>query len=84
MIESPDREKISEILSDIDQADADGSQYVQRKLRNWNTRYCVWPGQSEDGRKHAGAMGRQPWPWDGAADTRVRLATISFGTIVRS
>ena len=74
MIESPDREKISEILSDIDQADADGSQYVQRKLRNWNTRYCIWPGQSEDGRKHAGAMGRQPWPWDGAADTRVRLA----------
>jgi hypothetical protein len=74
MIESPDREKISEILTDIDQADADGSQYVQRKLRNWNTRYCVWPGQSEDGRKHAGAMGRQPWPWDGAADTRVRLA----------
>ena len=74
MIESPDREKISEILSDIDQADADGSQYVQRKLRNWNTRYCIWPGQSEDGRKLAGAMGRQPWPWDGAADTRVRLA----------
>jgi hypothetical protein len=74
MIESPDREKISEILSDIDQADADGSTYVQRKLRNWNTRYCVWPGQSEDGRKHAGAMGRAPWPWDGAADTRVRLA----------
>ena len=74
MIESPDREKISEILSDIDQADADGSQYVQRKLRNWNTRYCIWPGQSEDGRKRAGAMGRQPWPWDGAADTRVRLA----------
>jgi hypothetical protein len=74
MIDAPDREKISEILSDIDQADADGSQYVQRKLRNWNTRYCVWPGQSEDGRKHAGAMGRQPWPWDGAADTRVRLA----------
>jgi hypothetical protein len=57
MIESPDREKISEILSDIDQADADGSQYVQRKLRNWNTRYCVWPGQSEDGRKHAGRHG---------------------------
>jgi hypothetical protein len=74
MIDAPDREKISEILTDIDQADADGSQYVQRKLRNWNTRYCVWPGQSEDGRKHAGAMGRQPWPWDGAADTRVRLA----------
>jgi len=74
MIETPDREKISEILSDIDQADADGSQYIQRKLRNWNTRYCVWPGQSEDGRKHGAAMGKAPWPWEGSSDCRVRLS----------
>jgi hypothetical protein len=86
MIESPDREKISEILSDIDQADADGSQYVQRKLRNWNTRYCVWPGQSEDGRKHA----RRPRAARTLAMARRRqirvcgLRTISFGTTVRS
>jgi hypothetical protein len=75
MIESPDREKISEILTDIDQADADGSQYVQRKLRNWNTRYCVWPGQSEDGRN----MARRPWaenpgPGTEQTDSRVRIA----------
>ena len=74
MIETPDRDKIRDILSDIDQADADGSPYIQRKLRNWNTRYCVWPGQSEDGRKHRSAMGREPWPWDSASDCRVRLA----------
>lgn len=74
MIDQPDREKINEIISDIDQADADGSQYVQRKLRNWNTRYCVWPGQSEDGRKHGSAMGKAPWPWESASDCRVRLA----------
>ena len=32
MIESPDREKISEILTDIDQADADGSAAALRSL----------------------------------------------------
>jgi hypothetical protein len=74
MIKAPDREKIAEILSDIDAADSDGSNYVQRKLRNWNTRYCIWPGQTEDGRKHAGAMGKKPWPWDGALDSKIRLS----------
>jgi hypothetical protein len=63
MIKAPKPEDITKILYEIDQADADGSQYVQRKLRNWNTRFCIWPGQSEDGRKWSGAQGKQPWPW---------------------
>lgn len=79
MIKSPDKEKIAEILSDIDAADADGSTYVQRKLRNWNTRYCVWPGQSEDGRKHQAALGRRPFPFENSVDSRIRLAD----TIIR-
>lgn len=68
------REDISKILYDIDQADVDGSSYVHKKLRNWNTRYCIWPGQSEDGRKHKGALGKQPFPFDGSSDVRIRLA----------
>jgi hypothetical protein len=74
MIKAPDREKISEILSDIDEADADGSGYVQRKLRNWNTRFCIWAGQTDDGRKHQEALGKRPFPWDKSLDSRVRLA----------
>jgi hypothetical protein len=74
MIKAPKPEDITAMLYEIDQADADGSQYVQRKLRNWNTRFCIWPGQSEDGRKWSGAQGKQPWPWSGASDVRVRLA----------
>jgi hypothetical protein len=70
----PKPEKVAEIISDIDQADADGSTYLQRKLRNWNTRYCIWPGQSEDGRKRAGSKGAAPFPWEGASDVRIRLA----------
>lgn len=69
-----DRTKITEIIGDIDQADADGASYIQRKLRNWNTRYCIWPGQTEDGRKHSGAYGRKIFPFEGAADTRIFLS----------
>ncbi len=69
-----DREKITEIIGDIDQADADGASYIQRKLRNFNTRYCIWPGQTDDGRKHAGAYGKKIFPWDGAADTKIFLS----------
>jgi hypothetical protein len=79
MIKAPDREKIAEIISDIDQADSDGSTYISRKLRNWNTRFCIWPGQSDDGRKHQAALGKRPFAWEGSLDSRVRLSD----TIVR-
>lgn len=79
MIKAPDRDKIAEIISDIDQADSDGSTYITRKLRNWNTRFCVWPGQAEDGRKHQNALGQRPFPFEGALDSKIRLSD----TIVR-
>lgn len=74
-----DRDKIVEILGDIESASADAGGYVQRKQRNWNTRYNVWSGQSEDGRKRKGSLGQQPFPWDGSSDCRIFLAD----TIVR-
>ena len=73
-MKAPDRSKITEIIGDINQADADGASYIQRKLRNWNTRYCIWAGQTEDGRKHSGAYGRKIFPFENAADTRIFLA----------
>ncbi len=69
-----DRDKIVEILSEVEQADADASTYIQRKLRNWNTRYCIWPGQNEDGRKRKGSLGAQPFPWDGSSDCKIFLS----------
>ena len=65
---------VSKLIFDIDQADADGSQYQQRKVKNFNTRYCIWPGQTDDGRKHQSAYGRKIFPFENAADTRVFLA----------
>jgi len=38
------------------------------------TRFSTWNGQSRDGKKHASNLGQQPFPWEGASDTRIRLA----------
>ena len=38
------------------------------------TRFASWAGQSRDGKKHAKDLGRQPFPWENASDTRIRLA----------
>jgi hypothetical protein len=37
-------------------------------------RFNHWRGQHPDGRKHDQDDGTEAWPWDGASDTRVRLA----------
>ena len=37
-------------------------------------RFCDWEGQSDDYRKHAGDLGREALPFEGAADTRSREA----------
>ena len=69
-----DRDKIVEILGEVEQADSDASTYIQRKLRNWNTRYCIWPGQNEDGRKRKGSLGAQPFPWENSSDCKIFLS----------
>lgn len=46
--------------------------HVDQVEENQDTRYCIWPGQSADQRKHAVKKGdTQPFPWDGASDLRV-------------
>lgn len=38
------------------------------------TRFASWAGQSRDGKKHSKDIGAQAFPWEGASDTRIRLA----------
>jgi hypothetical protein len=45
-----------------------------RRRDNEDVRYCRWAGQSADGRKRKTALGKDPIPFDGASDNRVRLA----------
>ena len=44
------------------------------RTENDDTRLCAWDGQSPDGLKHADALGEEPLPFEGATDSRVRLA----------
>ena len=52
----------------------DGEMFYIRQDRAWDTRFCVWPGQTPDGRKHSSERGKSVVPWEGASDTRIRTA----------
>lgn len=49
----------------------DSAQYILRIYDMDDVRFCRWLGQSVDGRKWADVIGKQPFPWNGAADARV-------------
>ena len=49
------------------------STVFRRQKQNYNTRYCIWPNQSLDGKKWTTAQGPKVFPWEGASDARVPL-----------
>lgn len=63
---------IRDLIQDIR---SETSTYITERRQNAeNTRYCYWEGQSTDGRKRRDVLGKDPLPFDGASDNRVRLA----------
>jgi len=69
-------ELLTELKNEIkDMARADDLDAAGRRTDSEDTRYCYWEGQSKDGRKHAEDMaGKEPFPFEGASDIRIRLA----------
>ena len=63
---------MSGFLDDLRQAATDAGDWFSRMERATHVRQCIWDGQSSDGRKHRDDLGKDPFPWEGAADTRVR------------
>jgi hypothetical protein len=49
----------------------DSNVFARQRL-NYTSRYCIWAGQTMDGRKW-GAKDNEPFPWQGASDARVHL-----------
>lgn len=47
--------------------------FAGRVARADETRFALWDGQSADGRKHEEDLGEAPFPFEGAADVRIRL-----------
>lgn len=71
------------ILGELERAIADAAGFYDVVHEADRTRFCEWDGQSTDGRKHAGDLGRDPFPWEGASDTLVRLADATAGERVK-
>jgi hypothetical protein len=72
---NPTKELIDALNKDIDQiwTDASAGLFEQRKHAE-ETRFCIWDGQSPDGKKRKEVIGKEPFPFEGASDQRVRLA----------
>tara|TARA_R110000868_G_scaffold27541_2_gene104362 strand:+ start:376 stop:2514 length:2139 start_codon:yes stop_codon:yes gene_type:complete len=50
---------------------------------NENRRLMLWPGQTSDGRKHREALNDDPFPWEGASDTRIPLVDGTINKLMR-
>lgn len=66
--------EVKDLQESLQHAVTHASTYLNQCADNYNTRYCLWAGQSPDGRKWEKELGKEPFPWEGAADTRIRLA----------
>ena len=75
MAARPTEEDLAELSAEFDRfsSQSDDSTRARDRL-NYDTRHCIWPGQSADGRKWSGGANGKVWPWPGAADHRVKLA----------
>ena len=54
----------------VDHRDAN---YWTRQRLNYDSRRCIWPNKSHDGRKWTAPAGQEVFPWVGAADSEVAL-----------
>jgi hypothetical protein len=69
-----DLPKLDALKRELQESLTYASQYIEQNRTNDDTRFCVWDGQSDDGKKHADDLGEEAFPWEGASDTRVRTA----------
>ena len=65
---------IKELEMELRTAVDDSAGFLNRCADAYDTRYCLWAGQTSDGRKRRNALGVEPFPWEGASDTRIRIA----------
>lgn len=65
---------VAKMGKDFERSLAEGGSFWRRAELNYRTRYCVWAGQSEDGRRWRAKDGKSTvFPWPGASDARVNL-----------
>ncbi len=66
------KEEVCDARKDLEQIVFDCGEVHARQNSAWNTRFNVWDGQTDDGRKHS-QDGEIPTPFDGSSDARIPL-----------
>jgi len=69
-----DKTNMPSVMVEVTQAITDLGNWINTARSNEETMLALWDGQSDDGKKWSRFYGRQVFPWEGSADTRVRLA----------
>lgn len=74
IIGKPSGREIQDLCGEFHRfTDRRDSDAYRRDRLNHDARFCIWPGQSDDGKKWAGDRNGKVWPWKGASDARVKL-----------
>ena len=75
LLSDGDKPKTKELLNEINEAINNSQTWLARMEIAEAVMWTIWNGQSPDGKKHANENStEEPVPWEGASDTRVRLA----------
>lgn len=64
---------VSRMRDELDDMISDCGDLSERRDLAYKFRMCEWEGQSDDGRKHAEDLKKEPHPFEGAPDTKVHL-----------
>ena len=65
---------VNRLQAELESILEDANKHTARRQEYDDIRLSRWEGQSADGRKHEDLLGYKPTPWEGASDTRNRLA----------
>ena len=67
------QDNLGVLSTELIQATRDAYWYYTRSESAYAARLNLWNGQSDDGRKHGADLNANPFPWEGASDTRTRI-----------
>src|SRR4030095_12655452 len=74
-MKTDDEKHLNEIIDEYKSLVDGPADDLQRRQLNYDTRFCVWAGQSPDLKKHKSRAPdcKEPVPWEGATDSRIYL-----------
>jgi hypothetical protein len=73
----------AKIIDEVEKTLTDLGSWIADTQRHELTQRAEWTGQNQDGRKHERDYGQPVFPYEGAADTRNRLADMSIDELVQ-